>query len=183
MKRLPVTLGLTGILVLGIIWGCAKEENIALPNTAPETFIAVADSVRNPTVYIQDVHWWGDDIDGEVIGYEYRWFQDPTEPGCPIDTGWVFTVETSHEFHIPVTQGIVRTHRVEVRAVDDDEAVDPTPSALSVPVTNSPPTVALRDKNDLPDTTYRCLQGLAGRQRRERQVHRRRGLDCLIRLR
>lgn len=143
--------------MLGMIWGCAKEDNIALPNTPPETFIAVADSVRNPTTYIQDVHWWGDDIDGEVIGYEYRWFQDPAEPGCPMDTGWVFTVESSREFHIPVTQGVIRTHRVEVRAMDDDEAVDPTPSVLRVPVTNTPPTVTLRDRYDLPDTTYPAI--------------------------
>ena len=157
MRRLMITLGLAGILILGLISGCAKEENLGLPNTAPETFISIADSVRNPTVYIQELYWWGDDLDGEVVGYEYRWFPDPTEPGCPMDTGWVFTEETWHEFHIPVSNGVVRTHRVEVRAVDNRQAVDPTPSSLAVPVFNTPPVVALQDAAALPDTTYPAI--------------------------
>jgi hypothetical protein len=157
MRKMLIALGLTGVLALGIISGCAREESLGLPNTAPETFISIADSVRNPTVYIQELHWWGDDIDGEVIGYEYRWYQDEAEPGCPMDTQWVFTEETSHEFHIPVTNGVVRTHRVEVRAVDNRQAVDPTPSTLSVPVTNTPPVVRLRDAMALPDTTYPAI--------------------------
>lgn len=154
MKKILSTLCVAGVLVLCMIGGCAKESDLGLPNTPPETFISVADSVRNPTVYIQELHWWGDDIDGEVVGYEYRWFQDPAEPGCPMDTDWVFTDETSHEFHIPVTNGVVRTHRVEVRAVDNRQAADPTPSTLSLPVTNTPPTVRILDANALPDTTY-----------------------------
>ncbi|MGD9141835.1 MAG: hypothetical protein PVJ42_09885 [bacterium] len=154
MKRFLSTLCITGLLILSIAGGCAKESDLGLPNTPPETFISVADSVRNPGIYIQQLHWWGDDIDGEVVGYEYRWFMDPAEPGCPMDTDWVFTEETWHEFHIPVSNGVIRRHRVEVRAVDNRQAVDPTPSTLSLPVTNTPPVVSLRDANSLPDTTY-----------------------------
>jgi hypothetical protein len=157
MKRFLTISCLAGALAIAMVWGCAKEENLALPNTPPETYIAVGDSIRNPTAYIQEINWWGDDIDGEVIGFEYRWFQDPAEPGCPMDTGWVFTAEKSHEFHLPVTQGIVRSHRLEVRAMDDDRAVDRTQCKLKVPVTNTPPVVELRDANDLPDTTYPAI--------------------------
>jgi hypothetical protein len=74
-----------------------------------------------------------------------------------MDTGWVFTAETSKEFHIPVTNGVVRTHRVEVRAVDNRQATDPSPSTLSLPVTNTSPTVQFRDFNALPDTTYPAI--------------------------
>jgi hypothetical protein len=157
MNRVLITLALASALVLGIISGCAREDSTVLPNTPPETFIAVADSVRNPTAYIQEVHWWGDDIDGEVIGYEYRWFQDPSEPGCPMDTAWRFTLETWREFHLPVTNGVVRTHRVEVRAIDNRQVADPTPGVLVVPVTNTPPVVSLKDANSLPDTTYPAI--------------------------
>ncbi len=154
MRRSLRALGIAGVLVVGMAGGCAQREGLGLPNTPPETFIAVADSVRNPTAYIQEIRWWGDDIDGEVAGYEYRWFQDPAEPGCPMDTAWVFTEETGHEFHIPVTGGVVRTHRVEVRAVDDRGLADPTPSSLAIPVTNTPPEVRLSDAASLPDTTF-----------------------------
>ena len=154
MNRLILTWILAGALVLAIVSGCAKEENLALPNTPPETYIAIADSVRNATAYIQEISWWGDDIDGEVIGFEYRWFQDPAEPGCPMDTDWVFTEENSHEFHIPVSQGVVRTYRAEVRAMDERWAVDPSPAVLTVPLNNTPPVVTLKDTGDLPDTTY-----------------------------
>gem|GEM_PF-1187650 len=157
MRNVLIAAAMAVCLVLALAPGCAREENLAIPNTPPETYIAIADTVRNTTVYIQHLHWWGDDIDGEVIGYEYRWFMDEMEPGCPTDTDWVFTGETAHEFHIPVTQGIVRKHRVEVRAMDNDRAVDPTPCELTVPVANTPPTVTLRDAHDLPDTTYPAI--------------------------
>jgi hypothetical protein len=157
MRKLLARLVLMGLFLLAVVWGCAQDENLGLPNTPPETYVSIADSVRNPTVYIQELHWWGDDMDGEVVGYEYRWFQDPAEPGCPMDTDWVFTSETSHEFHIPATDAAVRTHRVEVRAVDNRQAVDPTPSSLVIPVTNTPPVLKLQDSKDLPDTTYPAI--------------------------
>jgi hypothetical protein len=56
---------LAGLLVL-IAAGCAEDENLALPNTPPETYMALGDSAHHATVYIQTIHWWGDDADGEV---------------------------------------------------------------------------------------------------------------------
>ncbi|MFH1314088.1 MAG: hypothetical protein ABIJ00_12795 [Candidatus Eisenbacteria bacterium] len=153
MRPKTICLLLAGLLM---VVGCAKEGDIALPNLPPETYMALADSVRNPTVYIQEVRWWGSDADGEVAGFEYRWFSDPSESGCPIDPAWVFTEELSHTFHLPVTDGL-SSHRIEVRAVDDDDAIDPTPSSLTLPVTNSPPTVKLWDRGALPHTTLPAL--------------------------
>jgi hypothetical protein len=153
MKLKTICLLLTGLLV---VVGCAEKGDISLPNVPPETYTALADSVRNPTVYIQEVKWWGSDADGEVAGYEYRWFSDPSESGCPIDPGWVFTEELSHTFNLPVTDGL-SSHRIEVRAVDDDGAIDPTPSSLTLPVTNSPPTIKLWDDGALPHTTLPAI--------------------------
>jgi hypothetical protein len=149
----------TGLLVgacLCLVIGCAEKGDISLPNVPPETYIALADSVRNPTVYIQTIRWWGADSDGEVVGYQYRWFINQNEPGCSLDTEWTFTDATSHEFHLPVTQGI-SSHRIEVRAVDDDDAVDPTPSSVRLPVTNTPPGLFIWDKPALPDTTFPAI--------------------------
>jgi hypothetical protein len=153
MKPRIVFLLLAGLAILA---GCAEKGDVALPNMPPETYVALGDSVANPTVYIQEVRWWGADADGEIAGFEYRWFSDPAESGCPIDPGWVFTEDRSDTFHLPVTDGL-STHRIEVRAVDDDGAIDPTPSSLRLPVTNSPPTVHLWDVGALPDTTLPAL--------------------------
>ncbi len=149
----------SSILFIGLclVLGCAEESNLSLPNTPPETYMAIADSVRNPTTYIQTIAWWGEDGDGEVVGFEYRVFTDPTEPGCPFSTDWVFTAESSRNFNLPVTRG-VSTHRIEVRAMDDDGAVDPSPSSLTLPVTNAPPEIMIWNENALPDTTFPALR-------------------------
>jgi hypothetical protein len=150
-----ITILATGACVC-LAAGCAEKADLTFPNLPPETYVSIADSVRNPTVYIQTLHWWGEDADGEVVGFEYRWFIDPNEPGSPEDTQWVFTEDRIRKFHLPVTTGL-STHRIEVRAVDDDGARDPSPSSMTLPLTNSPPEVWIWDKGALPDTTYPAL--------------------------
>jgi hypothetical protein len=142
-----------GILMLA---GCAEKENLSVSNLPPDTHLAIGDSIRNPTVYIQTVRWWGEDIDGEVAGYEYRWQSDPAEPCSSLNQTWVFTEETSKQFNLPVTEG-VRSHTIEVRAIDDQEAADPDPAAATFPVFNSPPTVNILDGAELPDTTLPAI--------------------------
>ena len=142
--------------IIALIASCAKDENLPLPNLPPETYVAVADTVHNPTVYYQTIVWWGDDSDGEVVGFEYRWFTDPSEGGCAFDTLWVFTEERSKVFNLPVTDSM-SIHTLEVRAVDDDGAFDRTPSSLTVPVTNTAPEVTIYDREALPDTTFPAI--------------------------
>jgi len=143
--------------VLAVLTGCASEKDMTTPNLAPQTYVALADSVRNPTLYIQTINWWGDDQDGEVVGYEYRWASDPEQPGCGLPAEWTFTEETAKVFHLPVTDSI-GSHWLEVRAMDDDGAVDETPATLGMPVTNSPPVVRIYDRGALPDTTFPALR-------------------------
>ncbi len=150
----------TTALIVGLILilaaGCAEKQDLNIPNLPPETYISIGDSIRNPTVYMQTVRWWGDDKDGEVVGFEYRWSTDPAEPCCRMDTSWVFTELTEEEFNLPVTYGI-RSHTIRVRAVDDEGAVDGEPAQATFPVTNSPPTVKIWDKAQLPDTTLPAI--------------------------
>ncbi len=148
MKPLILILALAAILT--VLAGCADKQNITVPNLAPQTYVALADSVRNPTVYIQTLNWWGDDRDGEVVGFEYRWSSEPEMPGCGLPAEWTFTEETSKVFHLPVTNSI-GTHSLEVRAMDNEGAVDETPATLSLPVTNNPPVVRIYDRGALPD--------------------------------
>jgi hypothetical protein len=152
-------LKITG-LVVGVIMvlaaGCAEKQDLNTPNLPPETYISVGDSVRNPTLYIQAVSWWGDDLDGEVVGFEYRWSTDPAEPCCQMDTSWVFTDQTGEDFNLPVTEG-VRSHTIRVRAIDDQGENDPDPARATFLVTNSPPTIKIWDRTQLPDTTLPAM--------------------------
>lgn len=156
MKNLLKTALIISGLSIALTGGCAKEKELNSPNLPPETYIAIADSVRNPTVYMLTVDWWGDDKDGEVMGFEYRWKTDPQEPCCPVDTSWTFTEETSVRFDLPVTEGL-RSHTIYVRAIDDQNAADPDPAHATFPVTNTPPTIMIWDRADLPDTTLPAI--------------------------
>jgi hypothetical protein len=60
------------------------------------------------------------------------------------------------DFNLPVTDGI-RSHTIFVRAIDDQEMPDPDPARATFPVTNSPPTIMIWDRADLPDTTLPAI--------------------------
>lgn len=94
------------------------------------------------TVSVQEVHWWGDDPDGDVIGYYYRWSY--------MDTA-VYTQDESAIFYLPLrTQFDI--YSFHVQAVDNDSAIDPTPAVASFPVFNSPPEVEWK-LNSIPQST------------------------------
>ena len=145
------------LLVALVFVGCAEKNVGTIPNLPPETYIAIADSVRNPVVYVQRICWWGEDLDGEVVGYEYRCTLDTSETGCGVTEDWVATTEKSMVFNFPVTRGVA-IHKVEVRAVDDQGAKDPTPASVTLPLFNSPPSVEFLERGSLPDTTYPAIR-------------------------
>ena len=41
----------------------------------------------------QELHWWGEDSDGDVIGYYYKWSSDSL---------WTFTNLESAIFYVPI---------------------------------------------------------------------------------
>ncbi len=83
------------------------------------------------TISVQEVHWWGDDPDGNVIGYYYRWSY--------MDTS-IFTQDESAIFYLPLRTQL-DVYSFYVQAVDDSNAIDPTPAIATFPVFNSPPEV------------------------------------------
>jgi hypothetical protein len=155
-RSIQIWIGLVLLAAACLGLGCAKEEELSVENLPPQTYLAIADSVRNVTSYIQTLRWWGDDKDGEVTAFEYRWFIDPLQGSCRHDTSWVRTEATSETFDLPVSGPDMR-HRFEVRAIDNDGAVDPTPCTLVLPVTNRRPAVAILNREQLPDTTLPAL--------------------------
>ena len=136
-----------------------QKKSNPLKNLPPETYIflfarqdtsVVTDTVTTPqgTRIVQDtvitgidttaskqiIHWWGDDPDGEVIGYFYQWdFQ--SEP--------VWTTQEIDTFYLPI-RARYDAFTLHVWAVDNDSLKDPTPAVLRFPVMNTPPHIEFR---------------------------------------
>ncbi len=104
------------------------------PVLVQDTVITTLDTTASRQV----IHWWGEDADGEVIGYYYKWNYQ-AEP--------TFTTAEKAEFYVPIKQKY-DMFEFEVYAMDNDSAVDPVPAKLSFPVYNSTPTISFRNKSN-----------------------------------
>jgi len=86
----------------------------------------------------QQLHWWGEDKDGDIIGYKYKWNSDSL---------WTFTVEEEGLFYVPIRTDL-DVFSFEVKAIDDDSLEDATPAKLTVPIHNSPPEINFRYRSN-----------------------------------
>ena len=82
----------------------------------------------------QRLHWWGEDQDGDIIGYKYKWSSDSV---------WTFTSEEEGLFYVPITSNL-DVFWFEVKAVDNDSLEDATPAKLTLPIMNSAPAISFR---------------------------------------
>lgn len=86
----------------------------------------------------QVIHWWGEDADGDVIGYKYKWSSDSI---------WTFTTEENGLFYVPIRTDL-DVFWFEVAAIDDDSLEDTTPAKLTLPIKNSAPEIAFRYRSN-----------------------------------
>ncbi|MCH7764530.1 MAG: hypothetical protein IIB95_12480 [Candidatus Marinimicrobia bacterium] len=86
----------------------------------------------------QQLHWWGEDTDGNVIGYKYKWSSDSV---------WTFTTEEEGLFYVPIRTDL-DVFSFEVKAIDNDSLEDATPAKLTVPIRNSPPEIGFRYRSN-----------------------------------
>lgn len=118
------------------------ETHLSL-NFAPLSIDTVLSDTSNDTTFVynhylpdtttsqQVLYWWGEDPDGEVVAYHYRW---------SFQTEWTTTSAETDTFFLPL--GIVYDEFIfEVKAEDNDGNLDPTPATLRIPVANSPPEI------------------------------------------
>lgn len=127
--------------------GCSLRGDLT-PNVPPETSVFVQgdlDTVSH-TVHL---YWTGSDRDGEVRGFEWRFLN----PQAPVDTAWRFTAQQDSIFVVRDTLGFVAPV-FQVRTVDDQGAVDPTPATQDFRFSNVPPTVAILTKPAATDSTF-----------------------------
>ena len=133
------------LITLGILLACQKPPRAQpVSNIPPETHLFV-EGATDTVGARQVLYWYGNDPDGYVVGYEV----------LVDDTSWAhaeFTTARSDTFVLAAAESVI-VHTVQVRAVDNEGAVDPTPAQLVLPVTNTPPEVAFQFNTLPPETT------------------------------
>ncbi len=82
----------------------------------------------------QELHWWGEDLDGEVIGYKYKWSSDSI---------WTYTSLENGVFYVPIRSDL-DVFSFAVKAIDNDGNEDETPSRITLPIKNSFPEISFR---------------------------------------
>ncbi len=82
----------------------------------------------------QELHWWGEDTDGDVVGYYYKWSSDST---------WTYTDLESGIFYVPIRSDL-DAFTFEVKSVDNDGLIDASASNITLPIKNSSPEISFR---------------------------------------
>lgn len=136
------------LLLVLFIASCDKGE--LKPNVLPDTFFALEKinlSGENRLNSVLEVHWYGTDIDGYLLGFELSFDNQ----------NWFFTQrqDTVFRFNIPEGSDTVDID-IWARSIDDRGGVDPTPAFLRVPLRNSEPSAKL-DSDNFPGDTAICV--------------------------
>ena len=86
----------------------------------------------------QQLHWWGEDADGDVVGYYYKW---------NVDSAWSFTTTEAGLFYVPIRSDL-DVFWFEIKALDNDSLVDATPAKIVLPIRNSKPSINFRFRSN-----------------------------------
>ena len=138
------------ILISGLLFSVCEDnpfhqdsDTRMIENKAPETYLflfVVPDTAAGDTIGIdttasrQVLHWWGEDPDGQVIGYYYQWdYQDEPQ----------WTMSENDTFYVPIRSAYDK-FTFSVWAVDNDSLIDPTPAVQTFPVFNSMPEIEFK---------------------------------------
>lgn len=162
-----------------LIFSCSKEPTSGVSeNLPPETSIALQpDSGIARSTSRQHIHWWGDDPDGFVAGFQIsfdnaRWsFTTKNDSSFSLflfgnDTTYTFFVRAIDDQgnHVYDSQGAYgaepftdanKNNRYDVGEPFIDLGIaDPTPAMLRYPIRNSPPKVEFVKGTEVPETTF-----------------------------
>ena len=113
------------LALLGGLAGCADVKGTLVPNRAPETTVWVTGEL-DTVAHTQRFFWDGQDPDGVVVGFAFRWLYEPgAEPEGYDPAVWTFTDRRDSIFAVLAPNG-VDYPTLEVRAIDDvpDGVVD-----------------------------------------------------------
>jgi|GEM_PF-633048 len=116
-----LSIALLGALLLS---SCSeRHSNQPLGNSPPETHLSIVmpdSALPDTSTSMQIPHWWGSDVDGEVMGYLVRWDYFEDQPGF---SQWFWTTAETDTFFVPI-QTPDSSFTIEVRAVDNSAQWD-----------------------------------------------------------
>jgi hypothetical protein len=148
MFGLPMTLRFQRLIPFAFVllaFACAPPsgDDTALDNLPPQTHLSVgffrADSTAPDTLGLTSsrvgLAWWGEDADGWIDHYEYRWQNDFDSLGQP---SWHRTDVESDTFIVHLDQDTMLV-KFEVRAFDNRGSMDLSPAATTFPAYNQKP--------------------------------------------
>ncbi|MFC1583269.1 hypothetical protein ACFL4U_01165 [Candidatus Neomarinimicrobiota bacterium] len=117
----------------------------------PAELDTLRDALQTVLASTQTMSWWGEDPDGDIIGYYYKWKHD---------LDWTYTTNESKTFIVPIRTAF-DIFGFAVKAMDSDSLVDPTPAEIILPVRNTRPEISFRYQSNpvvnnpnLPERTF-----------------------------
>ncbi len=133
-----------------LLFSSCDDTSLDVPyeNLPPRTTISGAPRPFSRTTYTVDLKWYGEDPDGEVIGYQYAW-DDTTDWFDIAVTGSTFSInaDTCCIFDtLEISAGrdslaerFFRFHVFFLRALDNNNEPDPTPAYIAFNSVNVAP--------------------------------------------
>jgi len=109
-----------------------------LSDSGTDTSFVYHRFIADTTTSHQVMYWWGEDSDGEVVAYHYRW---------NFEENWTRSTAESDTFFLPL-QIAYNEFLFEVKAEDNEGALDPTPATLRIPVANSHPVIEFSNNSN-----------------------------------
>ncbi len=98
--------------ILAMLTGCPTPDSTPLPNSLPDTRLAnvpnndtIGVNIDQGVIPEQTLYWVGDDPDGYVVGYRYRWID--LRRGVTDSTRWVTLVNLTNIAGSPLDTFIV----------------------------------------------------------------------------
>jgi len=119
----------------------AQDTTIVQTITVTDTTLdTVITEIIDTTASKQILHWWGDDSDGEIIGYYIQWDYE-SEPR--------WTTSEYDTFYVPI-RTLYDEFTFKVWAVDNDSLMDSSPAVKTFPVFNSYPEIEFKNRSNPP---------------------------------
>ncbi|MBO8183235.1 MAG: hypothetical protein DRP91_06250 [Candidatus Neomarinimicrobiota bacterium] len=115
------------VIVVALFISCERELSKPSPNKPPNTTLANIPVEGDTLFALVTLHWDGEDDDGFIEAYEYRYITRHIFAGDSVIHDWVRTEETSVTIPFESSDKLNR-QRFQVRAVDNMGDVDPSPA-------------------------------------------------------
>ncbi|HOX87336.1 MAG TPA: hypothetical protein PKW76_14055 [bacterium] len=127
MKSFKVSLLIVLPLMILRFTACERPTAPEIANLEPNTTLANI-PVENDTIFaLATLHWDGEDYDGFVAAFEYRYITRHIYFGDSLVQPWQRIDKTSQTIAFESSDEL-NHQRFQIRAIDDKGAVDPTPA-------------------------------------------------------